>query len=164
MAEIPEASKLSVKPWHQSWIWIIITGTDKRLKLEPSSSGLAGRWQQRGFLCDISIHDASDTRSTTCRHRRSECPCSKTPVENKNLLFRLCSCWSRYYVVARYYTLMPSLCRMPTRRDRTAGGTHRGSPQPATMAGLRMSHNGRQPFCPRSLDSEQARQGQQNSP
>lgn len=59
---------------------------------------------------------------------------------------------------------MPYLCLMPTLKDRRAGGINSGTPQEDRMAGLSMSHSGRQWFSPTIPDTEQARQGQQKKP
>lgn len=59
---------------------------------------------------------------------------------------------------------MPYLCRMPTLRAKAAGGTNSGIPQAVIMAGLHMSHNGRQRLSPNVPATVQARQGQQKKP
>lgn len=63
-----------------------------------------------------------------------------------------------------YFTLIPNLCRIAALMDKTAGGAHRGIPRADNMAGLKMSHNGRQRFSPNSPETVQARQGQHQKP
>jgi len=53
---------------------------------------------------------------------------------------------------------------MATLKDRTAGGTTRGIPQAAVIAGVSMSHNGRQRFPPKRPETVQERKGQHQKP
>lgn len=62
------------------------------------------------------------------------------------------------------FTLMPYFCRVATLTERRAGGTEIGTPQEVRMAGLKMSHNGRQWLASAIPETVHARHGQQKKP
>lgn len=142
-----------------------------RSQREAGSSPRAACWRPRWcFSCGTSALGASDTRSTTRRNRRWRCLYSKNPVETKQTNKKKLSvfCGDTFIYITglhlRCFTMMPYLWRMPTRVARAAGGTHRGSPQEAVIAGLHMSHKGRQRASPTPAVTVQARQGQHQKP